>query len=202
MKLYYSPTSPFVRKVLVSAHELGLYERFQLEVLRPTPTQADPALSRVNPLSKIPAVVLGDGGVLYDSKVICEYLDSLHDGRPLVPRSGAERWRVLRLQALCDGLTEAGILLFYERQNRPKELHWEPWCAGQAQKVLQGLDALEAEADGFGDPLDLGQISAAAALGWLEFRKPLGELRQDRPKLFSWYDRFRERPSMRATEPY
>jgi glutathione S-transferase len=201
MKLYFTPTSPFVRKVLVVVHELGLRERVETELLRPAPTQADPVLSGVNPLNKIPALVLEGGGVLYDSPVICEYLDVELGGRRLIPEGGAERWRVLRQQALSDGILDAGILVFYERQHRPGGLHWQPWLEGQAQKALQGLDALEAEVGAFGEAVDLAQISAATALGWLEFRAPLGDIRGARPRLFAWYDRFQERPSMSATEP-
>lgn len=201
MKLYYTPTSPFVRKVLVVAHELGLADRIETVFLRPTPTQADPTLSRSNPLNKIPALVLDDGSALYDSPVICAYLESLA-GSSLTPASGPERWRVLRQQALCDGVLDAAILVFYERANRPAELHWAPWLDGQAQKARQGLAALEAEVASFPEHIDLAQVCAGVTLGWLEFRAPLGPLREDHPRLFAWYDRFRERPSMTATEPH
>jgi glutathione S-transferase len=201
MKLFYTPTSPFVRKVLVAARELGLDGRIETETLRPTPTKADATLSAANPLNKIPTLVLDDGTALFDSRVILEYLDSLHEGRPLVPRSGPERFRVLRTQALCDGILDAGILVYYERANRPKELHWEAWLDGQAEKARQGLDALEREHGAWGADVDLGQIAAACTLGWLEFRRPLADVRAGRPGLFAWYDRFRTRPSMRATEP-
>lgn len=201
MKLYYTPTSPFVRKVLVAAHELGLGDRIETVLLRPTPTKADVVLSAQNPLSKIPVLVLDDGTALYDSAVICEYLDSLQDGRRLVPRAGADRWRVLRGQALCDGVLEAGILVFYERTTRPPALHWFEWLEGQAQKANQGLDALEREVERFGRDVDLLQVCAGVTLGWLEFRNVLGDVRRGRPKLFAWYDGFRERRSMKVTEP-
>ena len=115
MILYHTPTSPFVRKVLVAAHELGLTDRLETRFLRPVPTKADPALSAANPLSKIPALILEDGSALYDSAVICDYLDTLHAGPRLVPASGPLRFRALRQQALCDGILEAAILVFYER---------------------------------------------------------------------------------------
>lgn len=201
MKLYYTPTSPFVRKVLVAAHELGLAQRIETELLRPSPTKADPTLSRTNPLNKIPALVTDDGDGLYDSPVIVEYLASLAPERNLLPASGAARWRVLRLQALCDGILDAGILVFYERTHRPKELWWPAWLDGQSEKALQGLDALEKEAAGFGDAVDLAQVCAGITLGWLEFRDVFGDLRATRPTLASWYARFAERPSMKATAP-
>lgn len=202
MKIYYTPTSPFVRKVLVCARELGLADRIETELLRPTPTKADPTLSKANPLNKIPALVLDDGSTLYDSPVICEYLGTLAEGPSLVPASGPDRWRVLRQQALCDGILDAGILHFYEKAHRPNNLWWNPWLDGQREKATQGLDALESEVETFGATVDLAQICAGVTLGWLEFRDVFGELRSSRPKLFQWYDRFAERPSMVATIPH
>src|SRR5258708_7200347 len=144
MKLFATTTSPFVRKVLVVAHERGLASRIDLVTLRPSPLRADPELSKVNPLNKIPALILDDGFVLYDSAVISEYLD-VFDGAPrLVPASGPARWRVLRLQALADGVLEAGVSAFYERAQRPESHQFQPWIDGQLEKVHQGLDALEA----------------------------------------------------------
>jgi glutathione S-transferase len=201
MKLYYTPTSPFVRKVLLVAHEKGQIGRIETTLLRPTPTQADPTLSKDNPLSKIPALVLADGTALYDSAVICEYLDSLGERPQLIPPAGDERWRVLRLQALADGILEAGVGVFYERTMRPKEAQWEAWVAGQSEKARQGLDALDAAVKTFPAAVDLAQICAGATLGWLEFRGHLGDVRVGRAGLFQWYDQFRRRPSMQATEP-
>jgi len=200
LKLYFTPTSPFVRKVLIVARETGA--AIETAFLRPTPLHADDVLSKENPLSKIPVLVTPDGP-LYDSPVICEYLDSIHAGPKLVPPSGPERFRVLRLQALCDGILEAGVLVYYERANRPAELQWAPWMDGQAEKARQGLDALEAEAERFerSTTLDLAQICAGVTIGWLEFRAPIGDVRAGRPKLFRWYERFSQRPSMKETEP-
>ena len=202
MILYHTPTSPFVRKVLVAAHELGLANRIETRFLRPMPTRAEPTLSAANPLSKIPALLLDDGSALYDSGVICDYLDTLHAGPRLVPASGPARFRVLRQQALCDGILEAVILVFYERTMRPAELQWPAWLDGQAEKATQGLDALEREAPSFGAEVDLGQISAGVTLGWLELRGVLGDVRVGRPALATWYEAFRARPSMTATEPH
>ena len=98
--------------------------------------------------------------------------------------------------------SKSAYLLFYERVQRPAEFHWPPWLDGQAEKARQGLDALETEVASFPEPVDLAQIAAAITLGWLEFRAPLGDLRATHPRLFAWYDRFRERPSMKATEPH
>lgn len=202
MKLYYTPTSPYVRKVLVTAHELGLADRIETTFLRPSPTKADATLSATNPLAKIPALITDEGDALYDSPVIVEYLGSLASDRSLVPASGPERWKVLRTQALCDGILEAGILVFYERAHRPKELWWPGWLDGQSEKALQGLDALEREVAAWGALPDLGQVCAGVTLGWLEFRNVFGDLRATRTNLFAWYERFRGRPSMLNTEPH
>jgi glutathione S-transferase len=201
MKLFHTPTSPFVRKVMVAAHETGLAARIETTFLRPSPLATDPVLSRDNPLSKIPVLVTDDGVTIFDSAVICEYLDTQHAGPKLVPPSGAERWNVLRRQALADGMLEAGILVFYERVHRPKELNWDGWIDGQLQKVAQSLDALNQEAPSFSTSVDLGQIAVACALGWLELREVCADLRGGRDALFGWYDELRKRPSMLATEP-
>lgn len=202
MKLYSTPTSPFVRKVFVAARELGLDDRIESLFLRPTPVKADPVLSATNPLSKIPALILEDGTALYDSPVICEYLQSIAPpGRTIVAASGPERFRALRVQALADGILEAGVAVFYETTTRPKELHYEPWLDGQREKARQGLTALDAEVTSWPSAVDIGQIAVGAMFGWLEFRNPLGDVRTAHPKLTAWYETFLARPSMQATLP-
>jgi glutathione S-transferase len=201
MKLYYTNTSPFVRKVMVVAHETGLLGRIETAFLRPSPLGPDPILSRENPLSKIPVLITDDGLTIYDSAVICEYLDGLHQGKKLIPASGPERWRVLRLQALADGILEAGVAVLYERTHRPKELHFAPWLDGQLTKVTQGLDALEGEVQQFGGAPDLAQIAVGCTVGWIAFRELVPALREGRRALFAWYDTFSARQSMKATVP-
>jgi glutathione S-transferase len=202
MKLIHTPTSPFVRKVMVVAHETGLVSRIETTFLRPSPLATEPTISRANPLAKVPVLTTDDGETLFDSPVICEYLDTLNAGAKLVPTAGPERWRVLRQQALADGILDSAILVFYELTLRPKELHWTAWLDGQMQKVAQALDALEASPPRTNEPVDLGQIATACMLGWLEFRSVVPKLREGRPALFAWYDAFRARPSMKATEPH
>jgi glutathione S-transferase len=163
------------------------------------PVEPNLELARDNPLMKVPTLVTDGGEALFDSRVICEYLDSLHDGRKLIPAAGGDRWRVLRLQALGDGILDAGIITRYELAIRPQEKQWSDWIAGQGKKITQGLDLAESES--LGGPIDLGQIAIACAIGWLEFRKPIGDIRPGRPKLFKWYDEFAKRPSMQATVP-
>ena len=200
MKLYFTPTSPFVRKVMVCAHERGVASRIETVLLRPSPLKADPALSVDNPLSKIPVLVTDAGESIYDSSVICEYLDTLGEAPPLTAPSGPARFRTLKLQALADGILEAGVSIFYERTLRPETLRWEVGITGQTEKALQALDALEAQAATFAT-VDLGQICVAVTLGWLEFRGPLGEVRTGRSALFAWYDAFCQRASMQQTMP-
>ncbi len=201
MKLYYSPASPYARKVIVAAKETGLESKLELVNTAISPIKPNAELMRDNPLSKVPALVTDGGEVLYDSPVICEYLDSLHDGRKLVPPAGGTRWRALRLEALADGMLDAGLLIRYETLLRPEDKRSSDWVAGQAAKVNAALDSLERDVDQLAGPLDIGQIAVGCALGWLEFRKPVGEMRATRPQLFAWYDGFLKRPSMTATMP-
>lgn len=202
MKLRYSPTSPYVRKVAVTAIELGLAGRIERV---PTNTQdPDSDLSHDTPLAKVPALVLDDGQALYDSPVICEYLDSLHDGLKIFPPTGAERWRALRQQALADGMLDAAILRLMENARRPAEFRWQGWDDHQKAKVARGLDSLEAEAaaaalDG---PLTIGQITVGCTLGYLDFRYPQDAWRDGHPNLTAWYEGFAARASMADTVPH
>lgn len=201
MRLYFTESSPFVRKVLVVAHELGVAHRIETTFLRPSPKKADPELSKANPLAKIPALVTDDGATLFDSRVIVEYLHTLAGDRSLVPASGPARFRVLRTQALCDGILEAGISVRYEHVERPEANRSLDWIAGQTEKANQGFDALEREVSSFGKEIDLGQICAAVTVGWFEFRNPIGDVRGGRPALAAFYENFLTRPSMAATMP-
>jgi glutathione S-transferase len=197
MKLRYSPTSPYVRKVLVTALETGLESR--IERITTDPWSVDVGLLHENPLSKVPTLVADDGLVLYDSPVICEYLDGLHRGRPLIP-GGAGRWTVLRLQALGDGILDAAVLLRLEAM-RPEQERSEHWQVVQQTTVDRGLDALEVEVADWPVEPDLGQITAACALGYLDFRFAERNWRASHAKLAEWYAAFAQRPSVDATRP-
>ena len=199
MKLRHSPTSPYVRKVSVTAIELGLAGRIERI---PTDTQdRDSGIAEQNPLGKVPALILDDGGVLYDSPVICEYLDSLHNGPKLFPAEGPERWTALRQQALGDGILDAAILRMLEMVRRPEKLRWQGWIAHQTAKVTRALDQFEAESATLADPLTIGHITAGCALGYLDFRVPETDWRDGRPKLAAWYENFTQRPALRETVP-
>jgi glutathione S-transferase len=197
MKLFHSTTSPFVRKVMIVAHETQQAAGIDLvPVSAPTvPTKEYPELAQHNPLAKIPALVLDDGTTLFDSRVICEFLDK--DGR-LVPK-GPERFRVLTVQALADGVIDAGILMRFEQTLRPEPQRWDEFLRAQERKILGALDTLEKTK--LGGSLDLGQIAVVCALDWLEFRKPIADVRSGRPKLFAWLDAMKTRPSFVATAP-
>jgi len=199
MKLRFSPTSPYVRKVSVAAAELGLAGRIE-RVLTDT---RDPksGLPQDNPLGKVPALTIDDGEVLYDSPVICEYLDSLHQGPKLFPATGPARWRALRQQALCDGILDAAILRMLESVRRPEALRWPDWIALQSGKVARALDRLEAEVAQLSGPLTIGQIAAGCTLGYLDFRFAKEDWRPAHPKLAAWYKDFAKRPSMQETVP-
>lgn len=200
MKLYYSVLSPFARKCLVSAHELGLAQRLELIVVSATPTKRDATLVARNPLGKVPTLESDEGEVLYDSAVICEYLNERGGGR-LLPPSGAPRYQLLVEQALGDGLMDAAILVRYETALRPQELRWSDWVTGQQSKMLAALHDLERRASGFAARVDLGTITAACALGYLDLRYAALGWREHAPRAADWFQSFSERPSMQATHP-
>jgi glutathione S-transferase len=201
LKLHSNVASPFARKVRAVAIETGLAGRIEELDRRVTPVQPDPAIVRDNPLGKIPCLVTDEGVALYDSRVICEYLDGLHDGQRLFPPSGPARWTALRRQAQGDGIMDAGVLARYETFLRPEERRWPDWIQNQKEKFRRALDALEAEAEDFGETVDIGTIAIGCALGYLDFRYASESWRASRPKLAAWFERFAERPSMAATAP-
>jgi glutathione S-transferase len=198
MQLYYSPTSPYVRKVRVVAIEKGLADRVELVAATPWPDAA--AVAAVNPLGKVPALVTDDGLALYDSPVICEYLDALVPAAPLIPRSGPARWQVLRCQALCDGILDAAVAIVLERR-RPEAERSAAAQQRAADAIRRSVAALAPELRPAGTAFDLGQIAIAVALGYLEFRLADLELGAGRAALRDWWAATRERPSLVATRP-
>ncbi len=198
MKLFFSPTSPYVRKVRVVALEKGLADRIELVPANPWPDPA--AVSAANPLGKVPALTLADGTALYDSPVICEYLDSLVPASPLLPREGPKRFKVLRQQALADGVLDAAVSIVLERR-RP-EAQRSPEAVARAEEAIRrSVAAMASEVRPADAPFDLGQISLAVALGYLEFRLP--ELAQGAagPAVRAFWEAARERPSLASTRP-
>ena len=201
MKLRTNRASPFARKARIVTRETGLAPRIEEVEIAVSPVAPNESLARENPLVKIPALVADSGETLYDSAVICEYLDTLHTGRKLFPSSGAPRFAALRRQALTDGILEAAVLCRYEVAVRPEALRWKDWLEGQKHKIRSGLDALEAEVGSWGDEFDIAQIGAACVCGYLDFRFPDLEWRAGRPKLTAWFERVAQRPSVRDTAP-
>lgn len=199
MLLHGSPFSPFVRKVLVLAHEVGLAGRIEHRHASMTPVSPDAAVIPDNPLGKVPALVLDDGRPLYDSRVICEYLDSSHNGTPMLPEAGAARLDVLRRQALADGLMDAAVLLRYETTLRPEALRWPDWVVGQWGKIDRALDVMAAQTTD--SAIDLGTLATACALAYLDIRFPEHGWRDGRDGLAAWFTPLSERPSMVATRP-
>lgn len=198
MKLRFSGASPYVRKVMVVAHEIGLegkIERIPTSVWSP-----DTDIGKDNPLGKVPTLITDEGDILFDSPVICEYLDSLSGRAKLFPAAGPARWKTLKLQALGDGVLDAAVLRRLELQ-RPAELQSKSWLDRQATVVKRGLDTLEREVGGWDEAVTIGQIAAGCACGWLDFRFGHENWRPGRPKLAAWYERFAKRPSMQATVP-
>jgi glutathione S-transferase len=198
MKLYYSPTSPYARKVRVVAIEKGLADRVELVVANPWPDPA--AVVGVNPLGKVPALVTDDGLALYDSPVICEYLDTLVPAAPLIPRSGATRWQVLRCQALCDGVLDAAVAIVLERR-RPEAERSMLSQKRAADAIRRSLAALVPELRTPDAAFDLGQISIAVALGYLEFRLGDLDLGAGQAPVRDWWAATRGRASLTATRP-
>ena len=201
MKLFYSSASPFARKVLVCARERGLAGRIEVVPASVAPNKANLELARHNPLMKVPALQRDDGSALYDSAVICEYLDSLGDAPPLFPPSGETRWRVLRLHALGDGILDAALLARYETLSRPEALRWPEWLDGQYAKIDHALNYLEGNPAEFAGGVDIGTITVGCALGYLDFRFAHRPWRDSRPRLTRWFETFGARESFAKTRP-
>lgn len=202
MTLFHNPASPFVRKVMVLLHETGQLNRVALQHSQLSPVNPDAALNQDNPLGKIPALRLADGTVLYDSRVILEYLDLQHVGNPLIPREGSARWRRLTLAALADGILDAAVMIRYEIALRAPEKHWAQWLDAQREKIRRALAVLEA--DNIAEltcHFDVAAISVACALGYLDFRHPDLQWRDAQPQLAAWFADVSQRPSMQASVP-
>lgn len=201
MKLHWSPRSPYVRKVMACAIELGLVDR--IEKIRSVVAMTKPNLEvmRDNPLGRLPTLITDEGMVLFDSAVICEYLDGLSGKPKLFPATGLDRMKALRWHALGDGMLDTGILWRNER-DKPKERQTPEWLGNFEMKMRNALDTLEKEAGaleqaGFG----IGHVTIACALGYLDFRFPDIRWRESRPAITAWFAKAGERPSIKETVP-
>jgi glutathione S-transferase len=197
MKLLYQSHSPYARKVLVAAHEMGLAGQLEVIHHETSPTLRNEGVFALNPLGKVPVLICGDQTVLFDSSVICEYLDGLQQGRKLFPASSAQRFLALRNQAIAMGIADAGIAVRWETERRPEAVRWAPLREGYLQKIIAACDFLEEVVDQDKEP-DIGDIALATALSWIAFRQ-VHDFEAGRPRLRSWYRQMGMRPSMMAT---
>ena len=196
MKILFSPNSPYVRKCLVAAHELGLVDRVQLLPSNAHPVQRDQQIIPHNPLGKVPTFFADDGRVLYDSRVICEYLNDLAHGS-LFP-AGPQRWEALTLQSLGDGILDAALLARYEDVARPEALRWPEWRAGQLDKAETSLAHLGARVQSLQGRVDIGTIAVGCALWYLDLRFADFAWRERHAAVADWYAAYGGRPSMQA----
>jgi len=199
MKLHWSPRSPFVRKVMIVAHERGIVGRIACVRTVAAMTKPHAELMQDNPLSKIPTLVLDDGTVLYDSPVICEYLDSLDGAARLFPKQPKARFTALRRQALGDGFLDLLVTLRNERERaQPSNVH----LASAAARKAAVLESLEREAEALTTtPFGIGHIAIGCALSYLDFRYADEDWRKGHLRIANWHASFAARPSVRATHP-
>lgn len=200
MKLHWSPRSPFVRKVAILLHETGLdanVERVRSVAAIATPNAA---IMVDNPLSQIPTLVLDDGTALYDSPVICEYLDTLHDGPRYFPAAGPARWAALQRQALADGMLAILLIWRQERMKAPGQ-QLPDWLTAFATKIAASLARLETDAPALASGHDIGHVTIGCLLSYLDYRFADLDWRAGHPALAAWHAAFEQRPSMVATRP-
>jgi glutathione S-transferase len=197
MKLLYQTHSPYARKALVFAHEAGLADKIEVVHHETSPTSRNDEVFAQNPLGKVPVLLRPGLPALFDSDIICAYFDTLNTGRKLIPAEGEARWHALRLQAVAQGLAEAGVAVRWETVRRPEHLRFAPLRDGYLTKLHESYAWLEAETD-FDGNVHVGHIAVAAALSWLEFRA-VAPFRERCPRLGAWLDAFNQRPSMLAT---
>ena len=201
MKLYFSPASPYVRKVLASAIELDLEHRIERVPCSVHVIRRDVNVVVHNPLGQVPTLIADDGTVLYDSRVVCEYLDTLAGGHRLFPLPMDRRYRALTEQAASDGLLDAAVLARQELTLRPADKQWEPWREAQIAKIVSALDRMQQWSPTFGDRVDIGTLTTACAIGYLEFRYADFDWRSGRGTLADWFESFARRPSIARTVP-
>lgn len=198
LTLRYSTTSPFVRKVSATLIEVGADE--EVSKAATNPWAADTDLPNDNPLGKVPALITESGEVLYDSPVICEYLDCRYGSGRLFPPAGEKRWAALRLQAIGDGIMEAAVSRILESR-RPPELQSESVAERAKGAIERALDALEREAGDLADEFTIGHLTIACALEYLDFRFSAENWRAGRPRLTQWHEAAASRPSIQQTIP-
>lgn len=202
MKLFYADASPFARKVRIVAIELGLADQIHLETVKAVPGgEPNRELGAANPMRKIPALVTDDGAAIYDSTVICEYLDSLNTDVHLIPIQAALRANVMTAHALANGLMEIAVGLRYETFVRPEELRWQGIIDDHFDRIDTGLNWLEENGDVLEGDTDLAHIAIGCLLGYLDFRFADRPWREGRPKLTAWGETILSSASFVETKP-
>lgn len=200
MKLHYAAPSPFVRKVRIAALELGLFDQIKIIDTMVAPGKTEEAFGQsVNPLRKIPALELDDGSVIFDSQLICEYLDSLDGKHLLFPAAGEARWQVLSGSAVANGMMDAAVLLRYETFLRPEDKRWDTWVDEQWVKINNGLAWFNKRLPE--SETSVEGISLACALGYLDFRSPDFEWRREYGRVAMWHDSASARDAYALTSP-
>jgi glutathione S-transferase len=200
MKVFGDIISPFVRMVMVTAHEVGLWDKVAREAVSVPPDKVNLELAQHGPLGKIPVLVTDHGHPLYDSRVIIEYLAHVSGNRSLIPDDGVKRFRVLTLMALGQGIAEAAVAYRYETATRPKQLLWVAYAERQKMRVLMGIDEAVKTWGKDLDQVTAGTIALGVALSYLDFRLADWNWREGRPLLAAWHESFSRRPSMEATK--
>jgi glutathione S-transferase len=195
MKLFFSPNSPYVRKCLVTAEELGLADLIELLPVSPHPVARDQSIVINNPLGKIPTLITRDGQPLYDSRVICEYLNSVGQGN-LIPIENTLRWDALTLQSLGDGILDAALLIRYETNVRPDTFRWSDWISGKLDAIHTSLTYLDQHPKVFNQAFHLGLLTIGCALWYLDLRYPELDWRNKYPQLAKVSENVLNRPSL------
>lgn len=199
MKLLYSPASPYVRKVMITAHELGLADQLDLSTGGSSPLDPNPDIVAANPVGRIPALILDDDTVLTDSRVICRYLNHLAGGA--LYGTGAAEFPIIAREAIAEGMIDSTLLIVYEGRLRPEGMRFQPWIDGQKDKILEACTRLDGRIDEYSGAVSIDKIALAAALGYLDFRLPDLGWRDGRGTLADWFAGFSERASIKATMP-
>jgi glutathione S-transferase len=201
MKLAFSPGSPFARKVRIAAIELGLIDKIELFTTAVAPGQPNPEYSKIYPMKKLPALILGNGDIIVDSYVIVEYLDELAGGGKLIPTSGPTRWKVKSDHSMLQAMLDSMLLCRYEKMVRPQGLQWQGWSDDHWNRAWTGMAHFENQPDMLSRPLDISQIALVCVLGYADYRFADCGWRKAYPKLDAFHEKMLQRPSVKISVP-
>jgi glutathione S-transferase len=201
MKLAFSPGSPFARKVRIAAIELGLIDKIELFTTTVAPGQPNPEYSKIYPMKKLPALILGNGDIIVDSYVIVEYLDELAGGGKLIPTSGPTRWKVKSDHSMLQAMLDSMLLCRYEKMVRPQGLQWQGWSDDHWNRAWTGMAHFENQPDMLSRPLDISQIALVCVLGYADYRFADCGWRKAYPKLDAFHEKMLQRPSVKISVP-